>query len=102
MTSLMTSCSHIITAEKVKKNGSDCEEWRWGPCVPNSKDCGVGYREGTCNEETKRLKCKIPCNWKKEFGGEWASPSQGKELGLRSGALSCESYHELVGQITKW
>uniref|UniRef100_A0ACB8G459 Uncharacterized protein n=1 Tax=Sphaerodactylus townsendi TaxID=933632 RepID=A0ACB8G459_9SAUR len=55
--------------DKVKKNGSDCEDWRWGPCVPNSKDCGVGYREGTCNEETKKLKCKIPCNWKKEFGG---------------------------------
>ncbi|KAJ6667166.1 hypothetical protein lerEdw1_017144 [Lerista edwardsae] len=73
LSSLVTTCSLITPVEKVKKNGSDCEEWRWGPCVPNSKDCGVGYREGTCNEETKKLKCKIPCNWKKEFGGEWAS-----------------------------
>lgn len=56
-------------AEKVKKDGSDCEDWRWGPCVPNSKDCGLGYREGTCKDETKKLKCKIPCNWKKKFGG---------------------------------
>lgn len=63
----------VFCADKVKKNGSDCEEWRWGPCIPNSKDCGVGFREGTCHDETKKLKCKIPCNWKKEFGGEHSS-----------------------------
>lgn len=33
----------------------------------------MGFREGTCQEETKKLKCKIPCNWKKEFGGERSS-----------------------------
>ncbi|NXX57439.1 MK protein, partial [Scopus umbretta] len=57
--------------EKAKKDGSECEDWRWGPCVPNSKDCGLGYREGTCKDESKKLKCKIPCNWKKKFGGEY-------------------------------
>ncbi|XP_018424400.1 PREDICTED: midkine [Nanorana parkeri] len=56
--------------DKAKKGGSDCSEWKWGPCVPNSKDCGVGTREGTCKEETSKLKCKIPCNWKKPFGAD--------------------------------
>ena len=55
--------------EKAKKEGSECQDWRWGPCVPNSKDCGLGYREGTCGDESRKLKCKIPCNWKKKFGG---------------------------------
>ncbi|XP_028916932.1 midkine [Ornithorhynchus anatinus] len=56
--------------EKGKKGGSECEDWHWGPCTPNSKDCGVGFREGRCNDETRRLKCKVPCNWKKEFGAD--------------------------------
>lgn len=60
--------------EKVKKDVSKCEDWRWGPCVPNSKDCGLGYREGTCKDESKKLKCKIPCNWKKKFGGGCVGP----------------------------
>ncbi|CAI9564451.1 unnamed protein product, partial [Staurois parvus] len=56
--------------DKGKKGGSDCSDWKWGPCVPNIKDCGVGTREGTCKEETSKLKCKIPCNWKKPFGAD--------------------------------
>ncbi|KAE8606460.1 hypothetical protein XENTR_v10010744 [Xenopus tropicalis] len=56
--------------EKGKKGASDCTEWTWGRCIPNSKDCGAGTREGTCKEETRKLKCKIPCNWKKAFGGK--------------------------------
>lgn len=56
-------------AEKMKKEGSECQDWHWGPCIPNSKDCGLGYREGSCGDESRKLKCKIPCNWKKKFGG---------------------------------
>lgn len=53
----------------MKKEGSECQDWHWGPCIPNSKDCGLGYREGSCGDESRKLKCKIPCNWKKKFGG---------------------------------
>lgn len=74
-------------AEKAKKDGSECEDWRWGPCVPNSKDCGLGYREGTCKDESKKLKCKIPCNWKKKFGGgRMAAGELGSTLGWVAGA----------------
>lgn len=51
------------------KTGPDCDEWIYGKCVPNSGDCGMGVREATCNDVTKKLKCKVPCNWKKDFGG---------------------------------
>lgn len=50
--------------------GTECAEWAWGPCTPSSKDCGVGFREGTCGAQTQRTRCRVPCNWKKEFGGE--------------------------------
>lgn len=58
-------------AERGKEGKSDgeCPEWVFGRCVPNSGDCGAGVREGTCNDQTKKTKCKIPCNWKKDFGG---------------------------------
>uniref|UniRef100_A0A8C1EHP1 Midkine n=2 Tax=Cyprinus carpio TaxID=7962 RepID=A0A8C1EHP1_CYPCA len=41
------------------KDGSDCAEWRFGSCVANKGDCGVGMREGTCNEQTKKVKCRF-------------------------------------------
>lgn len=28
----------------------------------------MGFREGTCGAQTQRVHCKVPCNWKKEFG----------------------------------
>ncbi|KAG6937986.1 midkine (neurite growth-promoting factor 2), partial [Chelydra serpentina] len=97
--------------DKVKKNGSECEDWRWGPCTPNSKDCGVGYREGTCKEETKRLKCKIPCNWKKEFGADckykfesWGGCDAATGLKARSGTLKKALYNaecQETIQVTK-
>ncbi|KAG8125997.1 hypothetical protein E2320_021106 [Naja naja] len=97
--------------DKVKKNGSDCEEWRWGPCIPNSKDCGVGFREGTCQEETKKLKCKIPCNWKKEFGADckykfenWGGCDPATGLKARSGTLKKALYNaecQETIQVTK-
>lgn len=54
---------------------SDCGEWQWSVCVPTSGDCGLGTREGTrtgaeCKQTMKTQRCKIPCNWKKQFGGE--------------------------------
>ncbi|XP_028812069.1 midkine a [Denticeps clupeoides] len=55
---------------KGSKVSSDCTDWRFGACVPNNGDCGAGVREGTCNGETKKVKCKVPCNWKKEFGAD--------------------------------
>ncbi|XP_074863002.1 pleiotrophin [Carettochelys insculpta] len=59
--------------KKVKK--SDCGEWQWSVCVPTSGDCGLGTREGTrtgaeCKQTMKTQRCKIPCNWKKQFGAE--------------------------------
>lgn len=30
----------------------------------------MGFREGTCGTQTQRSRCRVPCNWKKEFGGE--------------------------------
>lgn len=71
---LTTCCLH--PEKKVKK--SDCGEWQWSVCVPTSGDCGLGTREGTrtgaeCKQTTKTQKCKIPCNWKKQFGGQHCS-----------------------------
>uniref|UniRef100_H3B667 Pleiotrophin n=1 Tax=Latimeria chalumnae TaxID=7897 RepID=H3B667_LATCH len=59
--------------KKLRK--SDCGEWQWSACVPNIGDCGLGTREGTrtgveCKQTIKTQKCKIPCNWKKQFGGD--------------------------------
>ncbi|XP_030806300.1 midkine isoform X1 [Camarhynchus parvulus] len=86
--------------EKAKKDGSKCEDWRWGPCVPSSKDCGLGYREGTCKDESKKLKCKIPCNWKKKFGADckykfesWGGCSAQTGLKTRSGILKKALYN---------
>ncbi|KAG8431963.1 hypothetical protein GDO86_018851, partial [Hymenochirus boettgeri] len=59
--------SQAAKNKKGKKGGSDCT---WGPCTPNSKDCGEGTRERTCKEETQKEKCNIPCNWKKPFGAD--------------------------------
>ncbi|XP_029438250.1 midkine isoform X2 [Rhinatrema bivittatum] len=97
--------------EKGKKGASDCTEWQWGPCTPNSKDCGVGFREGTCKEETGRLKCKIPCNWKKEFGADckykfesWGGCDAATGLKARSGTLKKSLYNaecQETIQVTK-
>ncbi len=64
---------HVTEKNKGGKGGSDCAEWRYGSCVANDGGCGAGMREGTCNEQTKKVKCRVPCNWKKDFGGEWDS-----------------------------
>ncbi|XP_048864341.1 pleiotrophin [Brienomyrus brachyistius] len=64
-------------AEKAgkKERKSDCGEWQWSVCVAHEGDCGAGTREGTrsgtnCKQTVKTQRCKIPCDWKKQFGGE--------------------------------
>uniref|UniRef100_A0A3P9KLT1 Pleiotrophin n=2 Tax=Oryzias latipes TaxID=8090 RepID=A0A3P9KLT1_ORYLA len=58
-----------------KERKSECGDWQWSVCVANEGDCGLGTREGTrtgtdCKQTIKTQRCKIPCNWKKKFGGE--------------------------------
>ncbi|KPP71428.1 hypothetical protein Z043_109667 [Scleropages formosus] len=66
-------CPSICAGKKERK--ADCGEWQWSVCVANVGDCGLGTREGTrsgtnCKQIIKTQRCKIPCNWKKQFGGE--------------------------------
>ncbi|TTJ23324.1 Midkine-B [Bagarius yarrelli] len=91
----------IVTTEagknkKDKGQGSkgDCTDWRFSNCVANNGDCGSGVREGTCNDQTKKMKCKVPCNWKKEFGadckykfGMWSDCDAATGMKSRSGTL---------------
>ncbi|RXN23836.1 diacylglycerol kinase zeta-like protein [Labeo rohita] len=79
---------------KEPKADSECSEWQYGKCVPNGGDCGAGIREATCNEQTKKTKCKVPCNWKKDFGadckykfGRWAECDTTTGTRSRSGTL---------------
>ena len=70
---LLFMCACDLTGKKERK--SDCGEWQWSVCVANEGDCGPGTREGTrtgtdCKQTIKTQRCKIPCNWKKQFGGE--------------------------------
>ncbi|XP_075693135.1 midkine [Rhinoderma darwinii] len=97
--------------DKAKKVASDCAEWKWGSCIPNSKDCGVGTRDGTCQEETRKLKCKVPCNWKKPFGADckykfenWGECNVETGVKSRSGTLKKALYDaecEQTVQATK-
>ncbi|KAJ7985768.1 hypothetical protein DPEC_G00343890 [Dallia pectoralis] len=82
-----------------KGSPTDCAEWRYGNCVPNGGDCGVGVREGTCNEQTRKMKCKVPCNWKKQFGadckykfGSWGECDAVTGMKSRSGSLKKSLY----------
>lgn len=48
--------------------------------MANEGDCGLGTREGTrtgadCKQTIKTQRCKIPCNWKKKFGGKAQTPA---------------------------
>ncbi|XP_037398523.1 midkine b isoform X1 [Pygocentrus nattereri] len=101
-TTIVLLVALTITAEAIKRKEkgkeakveSECSEWKFGKCVPNSGDCGVGVREATCNEQSKKHKCKVPCNWKKDFGadckykfGRWAECDTAKGTRSRSGTL---------------
>ncbi|XP_066509123.1 midkine-B-like [Hoplias malabaricus] len=83
----------IVTTE-AGKNKKDCKGWRFGACVAKNGDCGSGTREGTCDNQTKKMKCKIPCNWKKEFGADckykfanWGECDTAAGIKSRSGML---------------
>ncbi|CAK6449464.1 unnamed protein product [Pipistrellus nathusii] len=88
--------------DKVKKGGpgGECAEWTWGPCAPSSKDCGAGFREGTCGAQTQRLRCRVPCNWKKEFGADckykfesWGACDGSSGTKARQGTLKKARYN---------
>ncbi|XP_047675603.1 midkine a isoform X1 [Tachysurus fulvidraco] len=82
------------------KGASDCTDWRFGNCVANNGDCGSGMREGTCNDQIKKLKCKVPCNWKKDFGADckykfeiWGECDAALGMKSRTGTLQKALYH---------
>ncbi|XP_060923361.1 midkine-like [Limanda limanda] len=84
---------------KPSQYGSECTDWRYGNCVPSNGDCGAGFREGSCDQQTNTMKCKVPCNWKKDFGadckyrfGSWGhcDPSSGSRT--RTGTLKRALY----------
>nr|XP_035148288.1 midkine-like [Callithrix jacchus] len=89
--------------DKVKKDGPgiECtEEWAWGPCTPSSKDCSVGFCQGSCGTQTQHIRCRIPCNWKKEFGADckykfenWGACDRGTGTKVRQGTLKKAGYH---------
>uniref|UniRef100_A0A3Q1CM57 Midkine n=1 Tax=Amphiprion ocellaris TaxID=80972 RepID=A0A3Q1CM57_AMPOC len=85
---------------KPSDSGSECSDWRYGNCVPSNGDCGAGFREGSCDQQTKKMKCKVPCNWKKDFGadckyrfGSWGEcdPTSGSRT--RTGTLKRALYN---------
>ncbi|KAK5891569.1 midkine a [Pseudochaenichthys georgianus] len=84
---------------KPSQSGSECTDWRYGNCVPSNGDCGAGFRDGSCDQQNKKMKCRVPCNWKKEFGadckyrfGSWGecNPSSGSRT--RTGTLKKALY----------
>uniref|UniRef100_A0A8C4ECU6 Midkine n=1 Tax=Dicentrarchus labrax TaxID=13489 RepID=A0A8C4ECU6_DICLA len=102
---LTEACSTVIAAHKTdrlqeRSSGSECTDWRYGNCVPSNGDCGAGYRDGSCDQQKKKMRCKVPCNWKKEFGadckyrfGGWGEcdPSSGSRT--RTGTLKRALYN---------
>ncbi|XP_037538554.1 midkine b [Nematolebias whitei] len=74
---------------------SECSaaETRYGKCVPEHGDCGDGLREATCQDQTEKIHCRIPCNWKKEISdckykfGPWSSCDSTTNTKTRSGTL---------------
>uniref|UniRef100_A0A8V0ZRK4 Midkine n=1 Tax=Gallus gallus TaxID=9031 RepID=A0A8V0ZRK4_CHICK len=87
-------CAGLRTRPPHKGNGA-------APRPPRrSKDCGLGYREGSCGDESRKLKCKIPCNWKKKFGADckykfesWGGCSAQTGVKTRSGILKKALYN---------
>ncbi|KAG5840012.1 midkine-B-like [Anguilla rostrata] len=118
---LMMATAEAAKGKKVKvkgsKGASGCTDWRYGSCVPNKGDCGAGVRNGTCNGQTSRgdcgagvqngtcnghtktLMCRVPCNWKKEFGadckykfGSWRGCDSATSTRTRTGTLKKALY----------
>nr|ACO09413.1 Pleiotrophic factor-alpha-2 precursor [Osmerus mordax] len=104
LVALMLGSSEAARNKKEKgkgsKGASDCAEWRYGNCIANNGDCGLGVREGKCDEQTRKLKCKVPCNWKKQFGadckykfGNWGECDSTSNTKTRAGALKKALFH---------
>ncbi|KAK5602071.1 hypothetical protein CRENBAI_016998 [Crenichthys baileyi] len=74
---------------------SECSsaETQYGKCVPEQGDCGDGLREAMCKDRTEKIKCRIPCNWKKDISdckykfGAWSSCDAATNTKSRSGTL---------------
>ncbi|EHB00278.1 Midkine [Heterocephalus glaber] len=82
--------------DKAKKGGagSECAEWTWGPCVPSSKDCGAGLREGTCGAQTQRVRCRFspPADCKYKFES-WGGCDGATGTKARQGTLKKARYN---------
>ncbi|XP_019115883.2 midkine-A [Larimichthys crocea] len=85
---------------KPSQSGSECTDWRYGNCVPSNGDCGAGFREGSCDQQNKKMKCKVPCNWKKLFGVDckyrfpsWGECDPNSSLRTRTGTLKRALYN---------
>uniref|UniRef100_A0A8D3E4E6 Midkine n=1 Tax=Scophthalmus maximus TaxID=52904 RepID=A0A8D3E4E6_SCOMX len=102
MLSMLTEADHCYGKcfQQAEQGGRECADWRYGNCVPSNGDCGAGFREGSCDQQTKKMKCKVPCNWKKDFGadckyrfGSWGEcdPSSGSRT--RTGTLKKALYN---------
>ncbi|KAM4601843.1 midkine a [Polymixia lowei] len=85
---------------KSSKSGSECTDWRYGNCAPSNGDCGAGFREGSCDQQTRKMKCKVPCNWKKNFGadckyrfGSWGECDPNSGSRTRTGTLKKALYN---------
>ncbi|XP_005986990.1 midkine a [Latimeria chalumnae] len=89
---LMAATSEAGKNKKVKEK--PCDQIQWRACMPNNGDCGLGFREGVCGDQVKKVNCKVPCNWKKEFGadckykfGNWGECDPVSKVKTRSGTL---------------
>ncbi|KAG7523536.1 midkine [Solea senegalensis] len=71
----------------------------YGKCVPDEGDCGDGLREATCKEQTSKIQCKIPCNWRKEISdckykfSRWGECDSVTNTKSRSGTLKKALYN---------
>ena len=80
--------------------GSECVERTWGPCTPSSKNCGMGFLEGTCRAQMQHVLCQVPSNWKKEFEADckykfesWEACDGGTGTKARQGTLKKAWYN---------
>uniref|UniRef100_A0A8D2CRG4 Midkine n=1 Tax=Sciurus vulgaris TaxID=55149 RepID=A0A8D2CRG4_SCIVU len=73
----LLALTSMVVKKKVKVKKvipeNESTEWTWGPCIPNSKNCCVGFRKSTCRAQIQRIQYRVHCNLK-EFG----APKKGK------------------------
>uniref|UniRef100_A0A7N6A274 Midkine n=1 Tax=Anabas testudineus TaxID=64144 RepID=A0A7N6A274_ANATE len=98
----------LIKKTKPSKSGSDCTDWRYGNCVPSNGDCGPGFREGSCDQQTLRMKCKVPCKLKQLLGDgckyrftDWGECDQSTGLQTRTGTLKSKHIKQSYISVPK-